>query len=582
MIIKLMDNAKALTALVSDQTNGLGRLPEATEACVSEEYNGLYDLSFTIPNTAEHFSDIANGSIVKAKVADGSEQMFRVYQMTKQMNGLVRVDCHHITYDLNKAPVSPFSSVGASAAVNGLVSHLMASYPFTISTDVSNTTSEFSLDIPRSFRECLGGYSGSILDVFGGEYEWNNLEVILHAHRGTDKGVRIAYGKNLVDLEQEENIEAVYDAVVGYAVVSEQTYQGSIVYTNGVVSNPKVQIVDFSTEYGTETPTVSSLDDKAAAYIQANQIGTPKVSFDVEFSPLWQSPEYADLAVLESVNLCDTVHVYYPKLNVEASAKVIATEWDVINERYNSISLGDARSTLDSVIVSQAGEEAKEATGFLDSYIDALSMIITQGMGLFSTKVPKANGGVQYFLHNRPTLADSRYQWTINSGGFAVSQDYGATWSAGIDAQGNAVFNSLAANEVNALTINGATVNGSVIVFDPEGNPVTASRSPLGANGGVLFDGDGDFTVRTATVGITGQGDGTGQEVQIVGYSNGVLRNMIQMLDGIMTLSHYNTGGGGVVISLSDTGGLGIHINGVGYDNLGFVSDGNGHAVLGK
>lgn len=609
MIIKLMDN-KPLTDLLTDQTNGLGKLPEVTEAIVSEERNGLYDLSFTIPNTAEHFDDIANGSVVKAKVADGSEQMFRVYQMTKQMNGLVTVDCHHVTYDLNKAPVSPFSSTGASASARGLINHLMASYPFYMSTDITDITSQFILDIPRSFRECLGGYSGSLLDVFGGEYEWNNLEVILHAHRGVDKGVRIAYGKNLTDLEQEENIEAVYDAVLGYATSNEQTYNGSIVYANGVVSNPKVLIVDFSSKFSDEEPSSQALDDLAAAYIQDNQIGTPKVSISVEFAPLWQSPEYSDLAVLESVNLCDTVHVYYPKLNVEASAKVIATEWDVINERYNSIELGDARTTLDTAIVSQAAEETKTATGFLDSYINGITQIIANGLGLFTTRVPSANGGTLLYLHNRPTLAESQYQWTINSGGFAVSQDYGQTWSVGIDAEGNAVFNSLAANTIRALTIEGSTIySGDQYWYHGTANEGLMDENTVTYDGqtysgvkltatavGIMTDG-GTIVIRD----YTDQANDVYSEIVLRPNGGVYIRSSVGAFVGIGNTGTITLGSGdgykSVMVSNSEiairkagspvtniilnSNGLSIQAGGSTRSNLGFVDDGNGHWVLG-
>lgn len=46
-----------------------------------------------------------------------------------------------------------------------------------------------------SIRACLGGTEGSVLDVWGGEYEWDMFDVILHSKRGKDNGVVIEYGK---------------------------------------------------------------------------------------------------------------------------------------------------------------------------------------------------------------------------------------------------------------------------------------------------------------------------------------------------------------------------------------------------
>lgn len=580
----VLDSSQSLTDLVNSQNNGLGVL-EPTACTVTEERNGIYDLSMTLPITSPHYSDLANGSLIRVTVADGTSQIFRVYRMQKMMSGLVEVDAHHITYDLAKAPVIPFTATGASAAVSGLKSHLMTAYPFTITTDITNTSSTFTLDIPRTFRECLGGYSGSILDVFGGVYEWDNLTVRLLANRGSDKGVRIAYGKNLTDLNQEANIEAVYDAVVGYAQIDEVTYYGGIVYANQK-AQPKVKIVDFSSEFESDvTPTAVQLNQLAQAYIDNNDIGTPKVSIDVEFAPLWKSPEYKNIAPLEQVDIDDTVHVYYEKLGVEASAKVIRTVWNVLLERFDEVSLGDARTTLSESIVSEADEATAEATGFLDSYINGLTQIIANGLGLFTTRAPDANGGTKLYLHNRPTLAESRYQWTINSGGFAVSQDYGQTWTAGIDSDGNAVFNSLAANVINAMTINGGTITGTIV------NGSTINGTDLYTSNISSQSGNNVMRVWAGVIELL---QGSYYRAALYQTAN---MGYLRLMSGTPTdatddtkgkvftatpagISLANSGNSSFSISNEDDG-VYISINGTSY-KVGWVNDGNGHWVIGR
>lgn len=338
--------------LTPESSNGFGRL-DAVECTVTEERNGIYDLSMSLPVAAKHFSEVANGSIIRVKVSDGTQQLFRVYRITKMMNGLAQIDAHHISYDLTKVPIQPFTATGITAALEGLLSNMYASYDFTIETDIDNTTSTFTLDIPRSFRECLGGYSGSILDVFGGVYEWDNNNVILHASRGSDKGLRISYGTNMTDLNQEANIENVYDAVLGYAQIDDVTAVGQPRPTG--TAYPRVMIVDFSDDYDIgDTPTQEELIQKAQAYYDANRPNVPKVSIDVSFAPLWQSPEYSSVAPLQSVGIDDTVHVYYEALGVEASAKVVRTVWNVLLERFDEVGLGDTRTTLSEMIVGEA------------------------------------------------------------------------------------------------------------------------------------------------------------------------------------------------------------------------------------
>lgn len=485
MIPILLDDTKSLTALLADNSNGLGRL-NAITCTVDEERNGLYEMTMTLSIDDKHYSDLHTGSIIRVKAGEqAGMQMFRVYRISKPLNGIVTVDARHITYDLNKAPVLPFSSTGANATMQALVSHLGDTYEFSAESDIVST-STFTLDIPRAFRECLGGYQGSVLDVFGGEYEWDNLTVKLLAHRGSDNGYAIKYGKNLTDLQQEENIESVYNAVLGYCTRNDETTTGTVVKaTTGTA--PKVKIVDFSSEFDdNNTPTVAKLDALAQSYIDRNNIGVPHVNLKISFVGLWQTDEYKDVAVLERVNLCDTVHVQFEKLGVDATAKVIATTYDVINERYTELQLGDAQTSLNDLIreTATSAVEQDEAKDFLSNYIQSFTDIITNSLGLFTSRVQKDNGGYQYYLHNRPVLSESQYQWTINAGGFALSTDYGQTWTAGIDSQGNAVFNSLSANIIRAMEMYGAT-----ITFGASGKTVTASS----VGSGIQFKGAGSI-----------------------------------------------------------------------------------------
>lgn len=460
----LMNPSDTLTQMTSSQTNGLGRL-NAMSCVVTEERNGIYEAELTVFIDDEHFSSLSVGSVLKLMTNEGL-QMFRVYQITKPINGVCSVYAHHITYDLAKAPVMPFTATGATNVVNGLVSHMASTYEFTMITDIVNALSVFTLTEPKYFRECLGGYQGSILDVFGGEYEWDNTTVKLLAHRGSDNGVQIRYGKNLTDIQQETNIESMYDAVIGYATLNDTTTTGTVQMITQV-SSPKTMIIDFSDEFDDdETVTVEKLNTLALNYIQTHDMTAPRVSIDVSFVALASTDQYKDIAPLEHVKLCDTVHVLFEKLGVNASAKVIKTTYDSLNERLLSVEIGDAKSTMTDVIngtVADAEAEQTRAVNAVDGAVGNLTNMILNSLGLFVSKVEKSGGGYQYYMHNRPELSDSQYQWTINAGGFAVSQDYGQTWTAGIDADGNAVFNSISANSVDAMSITGSEITGGLI-----------------------------------------------------------------------------------------------------------------------
>lgn len=507
MIPILLDKTKTLSELVSSITGGLGDITGAFDGVAVEEANGLKEITFKLPIDSPRYSDLSVGSYVKVKVDElHNPQIYEVYKITKPLKGIVTVKAEHISYKLGKATVLPFTATGITPTTIGMINNLAGTYPFTFSSDIVNATSTFTLKEPMSFRGAIGGWDGSVLDTFGGELDWDNLDVHLYAHRGRDRGVRIEYGKNLVDLTQEESNANVYDAVIGYATVNEVTYVGDIQKIT-TTNSPRTLNVDFSSAFGyDETPTTARLNQLALAYAQRNNIGIPKINLKVSFEPLAKFSEYEDIALLEQTGLFDTLTVLFPKLGVNATAKVIRTEYDFINEKPISIELGNAKTNLISLIDTQVEENLSgidiegamnHAVGQLDEYIEGFTGTIANSLGLFLTKVEKSGGGYQIYLHNQPNLTDSQYQWTINAGGFAVSQDYGQTWTAGIDINGNAVFNSLAANVVNAMQIYGSYIQGSQIAF---GNPTELNAKYIIAQSytntsneivGISFDGSG-------------------------------------------------------------------------------------------
>lgn len=546
----LMDHTKTLSQLVADTSNGLGVLNDVTSCGVAEERNGAYTLSMKISIKDSHFSDITVGGVVKVEVNEEKDtQLFRIRRISKPLNGIVSIEANHISYDLNKTSVPPFSTNGITNVLSKFESTMIGGPGFNFFTDIVNSTSAFRNPKPQSCRALLGGQQGSVLDVFGGEYEFDNATVKLLANRGADHGVRLSYGKNITDIKQDENIDSMYTAVMPYAVVNDNVIVGDL-QTIVQVAEPKVLNLDLSSKFDdTNPPTTAKLNTAAQAYIGANDLTAPKVSIDVSFVALWQTEEYKHIALLERVHLCDTVHVYFEKLGIEATAKVVKTEWDVLKGRYKKIEIGDAKSTLAktlSSITDGVDDAISSATGYLDERIGQFTDLIAQGLGLFVTKEPVGEtGGVRIYLHNKPQRVDSQYQWTINANGLAVSQDYGQTWTAGIDSSGNAVVNSLSANIIRALQI-----YGSVIRF---GNTAYVTAQTNASQNGVIFEGDGtvDFKTRGAydvqnmysssvksnQIRLSSNYGGSSEDNHAVfsNYLNGYLRNAVELGAGANT-----------------------------------------------
>ena len=465
MIPILYSATETVAQLVADKTNGLGRLPDAASCKVTEERNGAFTLEMTYPITGLHYADIAIGGVIKAKPNELADaQLFRVYHITKPLNGVVTIDAQHITYDLGKAVVKPFTAKGIQSAVSSMLKNMIGGSGFSFSSDIENSGSTLTNEIPQSFRAILGGQDGSFLDVFGGEYEWNNAKVILHSHRGSNNGVTIRYGKNLTDIKQEENISETYTAVYPYVLNSDQKVITGSLQTVIETSEPKVLALDLSSKFqsigaGTEQkdPTAAEINAEAQKYIKANNIGTPKVSIDVSFVQLWQTAEYKNIAPLERVSLCDTVTVQFDKLGVSATAKVIETVYDVLAEHYESISLGDAKSSLASTIASapEKAEIQKQTSSALESAITRATKLITGQKGGHVVIKGDANGKPQELLimdTEDETTATKVWRWNLSGLGYSpkgVNGEYGTA----ITQDGEIVADYITTGDLNAQII---------------------------------------------------------------------------------------------------------------------------------
>lgn len=374
-------------------SQGLGALSEATSCVVTEQRNGIYELEMQYPLSGKLFSEISTGRYIVAKPSETAQaQPFRIYHVTKPMQGVVTVNAEHISYLLSGIPVSPFTATGAAASLNGLKTHAMIPCPFEVWTDIENDGSAFAVNVPQSFRASLGGVKGSFLDTFGSrgtcEFEWDRWTVKAHQHRGADNGASIEYGKNLTDLKQEESIESTYTGAVAYWRDSDgaEMVTGSVQYAENhtAFAHERIYILDASSDFE-EAPDADALNARASQYISDNKFGVPAVNLTVNFVALWQTKQYEWLSALERVSLCDTVTVKYSGLGVDAKAEVIKTEYDALKERYTEITLGDAQSSMaDTIRQTVAGDLKEYADKTATDYQEAIrhaTSLITGGTG---------------------------------------------------------------------------------------------------------------------------------------------------------------------------------------------------------
>ena len=446
-------------------SNGVGVLSDAVFCEVYRVLNGEYELTMEYPVDGIHFSQIRRRSVILAKPDPVSRlQPFRVWRITKPSRGMVTVYARHIAYDLRGIPVLPFSCEGVILAMEGLKANAAADCPFSFSTD-KETGSAFSVTKPQSIWGTLGGQEGSILDTFGGEYDFDRFDVRLLGRLGADRGVSIRYGKNLTSLEQDENCEKCYTGVLPYWVDPETgavlQLEERIVPVEGTFDYTNILTLDMTEKFEVQ-PTPEQLLQATRDYIRSNQIGVPDIGWTVEFVQLEKTEEYKGKALLERVLLGDTVTVIFPKLGIHAAARAVETRYDPIAERYKDIRLGSVRADISDDIVSQGKDIAKKpGKTQMQQAIDALTRSLMGATG-GAARLLDTDGDHwpdTLYIADDPDPAKATKVWRYNYEGWGASENgYNGPFVMG------ATFdNGILADFIRAGTLNANLIRAGVL-----------------------------------------------------------------------------------------------------------------------
>lgn len=438
-------------------TFGIGVLKDCTFCEVTEERNGAYECQFKYPITGALYKELATERIVKAKPNDtATDQAFRIYRITTPIGGEVTVYAQHISYDLSNVAALQWSdeNISAPLAMERVFQNTATPHNFTCQTDYSSSKA-FTVSKPQSVRACLGGVAGSFLDLWGGEFEWDNFKVIHHQGRGQKTGVVIEYGKNLTDLEHDNENTDVYTDLLPYAIVTAEDGTETAItlpevllpISDTTLVQRKTLIRDFTSYFDDENqPTEDGLRAYANNYLKNNPLGTAVPTLTVAFEPLWKQPDYA--AVLERVSLCDTVTIRHSVLGITAKAKVITTVYDTLAEKYVSITLGSAKANLLNN-VSSAESAAAEAAEKVDRFPVLMNTAIKNATGLITGQTggyvvihTAADTGQPYelLILDAPSIEEAVNVWRWNVGGLGFSRNgYNGPYETAITADGQIV-----------------------------------------------------------------------------------------------------------------------------------------------
>ena len=457
-------------------TYGIGTLVDTISCQVTEERNGAYECEMSYPITGQFYAEIQKERLIKVKPNDTSaNQMFRIYRITKPLNGIVKIYAQHISYDLTTiaTPAYAATDIMPQLAMDAVFNNALTPHSFTFRTDYTNSKN-FSVAKPKSIRAVLGGEEGSLVSLWGGEFEWDNYSVIHHKGRGKTTGVVIEYGKNLTQLEQDSDITGVYTDLLPYAVVTDENDTEHVItlaeqllpISESTLLQRKTLIKDFTDSFGTEEKiTEEALRSKAETYLKNNPLGVEDPTLKVSFEPLWKQPEYA--AILERVSLCDRVTIKHNDLGVKATAKVVTTVYDTLAEKYISITLGSAKSTLIDTIsdtqreIESATEKVDRLPSLMASAIQNATQLITgQSGGYVVLRGDDTGQPYELLVMDAPTIDAAVNIWRWNVGGLGFSSHgYNGPYETAITADGAIVADFITSGTLVANIIKAGTLS---------------------------------------------------------------------------------------------------------------------------
>lgn len=374
------------------ETYGLGEI-DATKALVTRERNGNYTLYIEYPASGRLASVFKNDMRIKSDAGLRTKnQTFYISRIVKSSKGIIKIYAKHISHltELMAMRNGTLANGTASSALSIWASNTLGGVRFDTWSDIT-TSNRTSWDIAnvKNAREALGGKEGSILDVWGGEFEFDNTTIRLHKQLGRKSPIVLEYGRNILSAEDEQDIGSTYTSIYPYATYTPDSTESTDGHSEaitvelpekyidskyaGLYNERRVEIVDFSSSFKEkEVPTAAKLRNLANAYIINNNVGLPKINTKIEYVDLSKAQDHASNQILEEAELCDIVPIFYPPIGLTSEdGKLTTIVFDVLRGVNDSVEVGTIgegiRSAMTSGLATQVSDIAKSQKQLVDT-----------------------------------------------------------------------------------------------------------------------------------------------------------------------------------------------------------------------
>lgn len=418
------------------ETYGLGEI-DATKAQVTRERNGNYTLYIEYPASGPLAGTFKNDMRIKSDAGLRTKnQTFFISRILKDSTGILKVYAKHISHLTEKMAIRNNTNVSgtAQAALAIWALNALGGIRFDTWSDI-DLTSKTSWNIAdfKTARDALGGVKGSILDVWGGEYEFDNTVIRLHKQLGRKSPTVLEYGRNILRAEDDQDIEGAYTSVYPYATYTPEnqgTGEGGATsqqitvelpekYVDGpyigLYNERRVLIVDFSSNFkDKEVPTIDKLRRLAKEYAINNRLGIPKINTKIEYVDLSKTLDYKLTQILEEAELCDIVPVYYPQIGLTSEdAKLTTIVYDVLLEQNDSVEVGVIGDGFKSSMTSNLSGKIDDLASNQQRLVNTLPnyLLNAQGNKVWYNRPDDKEHKVGDIWFEKNGLYDRMYVW---------------------------------------------------------------------------------------------------------------------------------------------------------------------------
>lgn len=418
------------------ETYGLGEI-DATKAQVTRERNGNYTLYIEYPASGPLAGTFKNDMRIKSDAGLRTKnQTFFISRIVKDSTGILKIYAKHISHLTETMAIrNNTNATGtAQAALAIWALNVLGGIRFDTWSDI-DLTSKTSWNIAdfKTARDVLGGVSGSILDVWGGEYEFDNTVIRLHKQLGRRSPIVLEYGRNILRAEDDQDIEGAYTSVYPYATYTPEnqgTGEGGATSQQVTVELPekyvdgpyiglynerRVLIVDFSSNFkDKEVPTIDKLRRLAKEYAINNRLGLPKINTKIEYVDLSKTLDYKLTQILEEAELCDIVPVYYPQIGLTSEdAKLTTIVYDVLLEQNVSVEVGVIGDGFKSSMTSNLSGKIDDLASNQQRLVNTLPdyLLNAQGNKVWYNRPDNSEHKVGDIWFEKNGLYDRMYVW---------------------------------------------------------------------------------------------------------------------------------------------------------------------------